>query len=287
MTSRISTRSLLTAVLAAFVVAACAAPAAAGQPVQTPLFDKFNFRVEASWADLSTEIRIDSELLGTGTKLNFEDDLDLDGSKIIPSFQFEWQIARKHRLGIRWQTIDRSSSAQALTEIHWGDDVIPINADISLGYDISQGFIDYTYYPWVRDNWAIGFGIGLRWMDVKAILRWQDEGNQIDKTSEAKGSGPLPYIYGEYRTVFADNWRVIAGLGWLSVTIGDIDGTQVVAHGSIEYLLGDRWSFGGQINLSSVDVDWDGLENEEGQSIYTGSITMDINDISFFARVRF
>jgi len=282
-----SIRLLSFLTLAGVLIVVSATPLLAKQPVQTPLFDKFNFRVEATWADLSTEIRIDSELLGTGTKLNFEDDLDLDGNKVIPSFQFEWQIARKHRLGIRWQTIDRSSSAQALKEIHWGDDVIPINADISLGYDISQGFIDYTYYPWVRENWAVGFGIGVRWMDIKAILRWQDEENEIDRASEAKGSGPLPYIYGEYRTVFAQNWRVIAGFGWLSVTVGDIDGSQLVAHGSIEYLLGERWSFGAQLNLSSIDVDWEGLENQEGVSIYTGALTMDINDFSVFARVRF
>jgi len=283
----LSTRLLSFLTLAGSLVIGSAAPLLAKDPIQTPLFDTFNFRIEASWADLSTEIRIDSELLGTGTKLNFEDDLDLDAKKVIPSFQFEWQIAEHHRLGVRWQDIDRSSSAQALTEIHWGDDVIPIDADISLGYDISQVFIDYTYYPWVHETWAAGLGIGVRWMRIEAALRWQDEGNQIDTTSEAKGSGPLPYIYGEYRTVLAENWRLIAGLGWLSVTVGDIDGSQIVAHASIEYLLGERWSFGAQLNLSAIDVDWNGLENEEGQPIYTGALTMDIDDFSVFARVRF
>ncbi len=283
-----ASRRLVLPITLAVVLLTVSIPVMAGQPIQTPLFDKFSFDVEASWADLGTTIRIDSPALGKGTTLNFEDDLDLDGNKVIPSFQFQWQIARKHHLGIRWQKIDRSSSSQALKEIQWGDDVIPVSADISLGYDISQAYIDYAYYPWVRDNWAIGFGIGLRWIDIKAILHWQDQNNEeIERTSEAKGSGPLPYVYGEYRTVFATNWRVIAGVGWLSVTVGDIDGSQLVGHASIEYLLGERWAFGAQIDLSTIDVDWDGLENAEGESVLKGSINMDINDLSFFARVRF
>ena len=34
-------------------------------------------------------------VLGAGTTLNFEDDLDLDSSKVIPTLAFEWQIARQ------------------------------------------------------------------------------------------------------------------------------------------------------------------------------------------------
>ncbi len=118
----------------------------------------------------TTEIRLDSEALGRGTTLNFEDDLDLDPSKTIPTLSFEWQIARKHKLGVRWQDISRDSSSQALTEIHWGDEIIPIDADISLGFDITQYFVDYAYYPWVKERWAAGFGLGLRLMTLQATL---------------------------------------------------------------------------------------------------------------------
>ena len=95
-----------------------------------PLFDKFNVKLEGSWVGLSTQLRLDSELLGKGTTLSFEDDLDLDKNKIIPTLSFQWQIAKKHKLGFRWQDISRDSSAQALTEIQWGDEIIPAIAGI-------------------------------------------------------------------------------------------------------------------------------------------------------------
>ena len=270
------------------VLVCLAAVPAQAQHEYEPLFDKFNLQIEASWMDISTGIRLDSELLGEGTTLNFENDLGLATDKIIPTVAFQWQIAKRHRLGVRWQDINRDSNSQALTDINWGDEVIPIDAQIALGFDIEQIFIDYAYYPWVKEKWAVGFGLGLRWMTLQATLAWQIE-SEISGggSSDVKGSGPLPYLYFEYRRMFSDNWRFITGLGWLGVSIGDIDGTQWVAQVSIEYLAGNRWSFGAAINGATVDVDWKGLENAEAQPIYTGAINMDIADISVFMRVRF
>lgn len=251
-----------------------------------PLFDKFNFKVEGSWVDLSTEFRLDSELLGRGTALNFEDDLDLDASKTIPTLAFEWQIARKHRLGVRWQDISRTSSAQALTEIQWGDRIIPVDADISLGFDITQTFVDYAYFPWVKDRWAAGFGIGLRVMRIQATLGWRGGNLELEGSSDVKGTGPLPYLYFEYRRLLTDNWRLMAGLGWLKVTIDDIDGGQDIGRLGIEYLAGRRWAFGAAVNLAMVDVDWTAISVEE-QDVLSAAVSMDVNDFSVFVRVRF
>jgi hypothetical protein len=268
------------------IVMVLAAIPAEAQREFEPLFDKFNFKLEGSWVGLKTEIRLDSEVLGRGTTLNFEDDLDLDSSKTIPTLSFEWQIARKHKLGVRWQDISRDSTAQALTEIQWGDEIIPIDANITLGFDITQAFIDYAYYPWVKDRWAAGFGIGFRWMDIQATLSYQDEMNEVEGSTDVKGSAPLPYFYFEYRRLFSDHWRFIAGLGWLYIKIDDVEGGQFIGRAGIEYLAGKRWSFGAAINIAQAGVDWTAIATEE-QDILNARIELDINDFSVFARVRF
>ncbi len=254
---------------------------------QEPLFDRFNLRLEGSWVALKTDIRLDSEALGRGTTLSFEDDLDLDSSKIIPSLAFEWQISRRHKLGVRWQEIDRSSSAQALTEIRWGDEVIPIDADINLGFDIRQAFIDWAYYPWVKEQWAAGFGLGVRWMKISASLAWDERTLGEGGATDATGTGPLPYLYFEYRRMLSESWRFKTGLGWLQVKVGDIDGGQWVVNANIEYLLGRHWGFGGGFNLSTIDVDWTGVETENSVSVLTAAIDFDVNDFSVFVRLRF
>ena len=277
---------VVTGAMCVVFVCMAAVPARA-QSEYGPLFDKFNFQVEGSWVDLSTEIRLDSELLGEGTTLNFESELGLASSKTIPTLAFQWQIAKRHRVGVRWQDINRSSSSQALTDIQWGDEIIPIEAEINLGFDLTQAFIDYAYYPWVKERWAAGFGLGLRWMDLQATLAWDSEGPTGEGSTDAKGTGPLPYLYFEYRRLFSDHWRFMTGLGWLSVKVGDIDGTQWVGHVGIEYLVGDRWSVGGGLNLATIDVDWAGVQTETDESLLTAAIGMDVNDFSIFARVRF
>jgi hypothetical protein len=288
MSSRIRIQWPVVAVaIAAVTILTVATPAEAQRDFE-PLFDKFNLKLEGSWVGLTTEIRLDSELLGEGTTLNFEDDLDLGPSKTIPTLAFEWQIAKKHKLGVRWQDITRDSTSQALTEIQWGDETIPINADISLGFDVTQAFIDYTYYPWVKDRWAAGFGLGLRWMDIQATLSYRGETDEdeVEGSSDVKGSAPLPYLYFEYRRLFSERWRFITGLGWLYISIDDVSGGQWIGKVGIEYLAGKRWAFGAAINVATIDVDWDAIKTEE-VDVLNLALKMDINDFSVFVRVRF
>jgi len=265
----------------AVLLLSVATPAAAQRGYE-PLFDKFSLRLEGSWLATSTVVRLDSETLGRGTSLDFEDDLDLDANSTIPSVAFEWQIAKRHKLGVRWQDLGRNSTSQALEEIHWGDEVIPIDADISLGFDVTQYYVDYAYFPWVKESWAAGFGLGVRVMELSATLAWTEQ--DLEGSSEAKGTGPLPYIYFEYRRLFSDDWRFVAGFGWLQVKVGDVDGGQYVGRLGIEYLLGDHWGFGLAGNYSRIDVDWTNLGPTEGAN---ATITMDVNDVSLFALFRF
>jgi hypothetical protein len=272
------------------VLSAAAAPVEA-QSSDTPLFDRFSLKLEGSWVALNTQIRLDSEALGRGTTLDFESDLGLGKSKIIPTLDFAWHITRKHKLAVRWQDINRDSSAQALTEIQWGDYVIPVDADIALGFDITQVFIDYTHYFWAKERWAAGFGIGIRWMDIAATLTWNENNIQEGGSTDVQGTGPLPYLYFEYRRMFSEHWRFKAGLGWFYLKIGDIKGGQWIGRVDAEYLLGKRWALGGALNGSNISVDWEGLKDHlvtgGGESLLTAALDMGINDFSIFVRLRF
>jgi hypothetical protein len=278
------TRTFLWVAVLCGSLALAAVPAEA-QSTYGPLFDKFNLQIEASWINIDTEIRLDSEVLGEGTTVNFEN-LGLAADKTIPTLAFQWQISKRHRVGVRWQNIDRTSTTQVDEEIHWGDEIIPVDATLDLGIDITQFYVDYAFYPWVKERWAAGFGLGFRWIDLNTKFAWEGANVAEDGGSDTAASAPLPYLYFEYRRLFSDHWRFLTGLGWLSVKVGDIDGTQWVGHVGIEYLAGDRWSFGAGFNLATVDVDWAGIEVDQGNAL-NGSIAWDIDDISVFARVRF
>ncbi len=258
-------------------------PVVAGQGVYEPLFDTFNFRLEGSWLELATTIRLDSTSLGKGTTLSFEEDLGLDTNKMIPTLSFEWQISRKHRVGARWQDITRESSTQILEEIRWGDEIIPIDAEVALGFDIEQFFLDYTYYPWVKDRWAGGFGFGLRYMDLLTIL--SVDGDTLEDQVDV--AAPLPYFSFEYRRILAKNWRLKAQLGWFYLSLRDVAGGQWIGRMAAEYITKRRWGFGVALNASAVNVDWTGINNPDGEHELEAKIDLDINDISLYVRIRF
>ncbi len=279
-------RSFILGFVCVALVLAVSAPAEA-QRAYEPLFDKFNFKAELSAVGMKTSVGLFSVELDQGATLNFEDDLNLGDRETIPSLDFEWQIGKRHRLAGRWQALNRDSNAQALTDIDWGDETIPINADITLAFDLSQFFIDYTYYPWVKERWALGFGIGLRWMDISSTLAWTLDTGQVEEGRQnADVTAPLPYLYFEYRRLLTENWRMILGAGWLDITIGDISGSQYIGRAGIEYLIGKRWSVGGAFNMANVDVSADNID-DDGLGTLNLKIDMDIWDISLFGRVRF
>lgn len=259
------------------------APSVPAQGIEDPLFDRFNFRLEGSWLALATTIRLDSATLGKGTTLSFEDDFGLDTNQMIPTLSFEWQVSRKHRIGARWQDITRASSTQVLEEIRWGDEIIPIDAQVSLGFDIQQVFVDYTYYPWVKRGWAGGVGFGLRWMDLVTALTV----DTIEVEDQVDVTAPLPYINFEFRRMLGERWRFKAGLGWFYLGLGDISGGQWIGRLAAEYITERRWGFGVAVNASAINVDWTGIENPDGENDLAAMIDLDINDVSLYVRIRF
>jgi hypothetical protein len=272
-----------------FVALAFSASAPAeAQREYEPLFDKFNFKAELSWVGMKTSIGLFEQDTGEGGVLNFEDDLNLGDQQTIPSLDFEWQIAKRHRVAARWQNLNRDSNAQALTNIEWGDETIPIDADITLAFDTMQLFVDYTFYPWVKERWAAGFGLGLRWMDLGTTLTWRLESGGVEEGSQDLDvSAPLPYINFEYRRLLTERWRMIFLVGWLDITIGDVGGGQYIGKLGFEYLLGKRWAVGGGVNYAAIDVDAENIEGELELVTLRATLDMDIWDLSIFGRVRF
>lgn len=255
----------------------------AGQSIEEPLFDRFNFKLEGSAVGMTTAINLGSTTLGKGTTLNFEDDLGLDDRKWIPTLSFEWQISRKQRLAARWQDIPRGSNTQVLEEIEWGDEIIPIESQVSLDFQVEQIFIDYTYYPWVKEQWAAGFGLGFRWMDLLAAL----DVDGLELEDQIDVAAPLPYIYFEYRRIVSDRWVFKGGFGWFYLDLGDISGGQWIGRLAAEYITDRRWGFGIALNGSAINVDWAGIENPDGENELKARIDMDINDLSLYVRIRF
>ena len=268
-------RATLIALALIVTVAASTAPTVAQE---YPLIDRFSLALTGSNIGLSTEIRLDSRELGLGTTINFEDDLGLDSSKIIPTLTFQARLGRRHVIDGFWGSADRDSTSQALQEIQFGDIIIPGGSQVALSYEQEQFSLGYSYYFLLRERWGLGLRAGARYLSVTAILSVRT----LDLEEEADAAYPLPFLGFSFRYGISKNnrWRLISNFGWLSVEVGDVDGSQYILNASVEHLTWKHFGFGVGFNLSTIDATVDDTED------FVGSLDISATQIGIFGRAR-
>ena len=89
--------------------------------------DRFSFSIGAFITDRDTDARLDSQTLGQGTDIDFEDDLDLDSSGTVFRLDAFYRFNRRHRIDFAIFDLSRDSSATINESIQFGDDVFNIN----------------------------------------------------------------------------------------------------------------------------------------------------------------
>lgn len=258
------------------------AAAAPAQAQEYSLFDRFSIGLGGGTLEIDTVVRLDATDGSIGTELDFEKNLALDGSQIEPAFLFEWHFARRHNLLLRYDSTGRNSATQVLTEIRFGDLVIPVDADVAVTYDIEEILVGYTYYPWLRDRWAAGFGLGLRLLDLTStieIVNLPPGASQIVLQERASATAPLPFLNFDYRYAIAPTWRFIGSLGLLDASIDDFKGSQTVAALNVEHLAWKNFSWGLSAGFSAVDV-------EAKDSDWVGRVKLDIIRLGAFVKGR-
>jgi len=262
--------------LVCVAVALVAGSAVPGSAQDDQIFDRFSIAAEVSWVNLDTNLRLDSKTLGVGTELDFESDGGLASSKTVPSLSFDWQIARRHRLGGWWQNVDRSNTTQILKEIRFGDQVFPVNELVTFGLGEEEIGLSYTYFLNRRERFAFGLGGGVRTLRVSARLAARN----LELASKGEFTGPLPFVWAELRSAVGSRWRFIGNLGLFYISIGDFTGRQLVLDTSMEHLTLEWLSLGGGLRIGHVNVDVE-------TSTYAGAANVNIGSARVFARARF
>ncbi len=267
--------------LALFAAVALIAPPAAAQQGEYQLFDRFSIALEGSWATMDTNLRLDSELLGKGTELDFESDGGLPSSEVVPSLSFEWMMGRRHRLNGWWVNVDRDSFNTLLEEIRFGDEVFPIDEEVRFLFGSEEFGLGYTYYLSRTPRHAFGLGGGFRTLKVTVGLAAQD----LEISEEGDFTAPLPYFLLEYRFGISPKWRLVSDLGVFYISIGDFSGSQLVLDAWVEYLASRRFSVGGGLRGARVDADM--TTGTEIAGDFTGAVKMSIASGRLFVRLRF
>ncbi|HEV2430943.1 MAG TPA: hypothetical protein VGT43_05480 [Burkholderiales bacterium] len=205
----------------AVIAAATAAGAAEGDiPDHPALTAKWYFGAGLFIPKTTTEARLTSSTLGAGAIIDFEDSLGMDDEKEVPGFMARWRINHRWRVEAEYFELKRSATRGTNREIQWGDQVFPINTQVSSEFNFSDLRVSVGYSFFRTKDKELGAGIGFHVASYEASLRTASLGSDSEDVT-----APLPVLtmYGQF--ALTDRWAVSARLDRLSLDYDKYEGS--------------------------------------------------------------
>ncbi len=233
--------------------------------------------------NLSTEVRVDGRGGIIGTRLNFEDDLNLDDNKDTFNAALRWRFKERHFLELEYFRLDRSGFRRLDGEIRFGEDVFPIGADIRSSFTTEVTRLGYSYRIVRNRDWGLAVGAGLHVTRLGTALTEVAFDNidvPIEETEIAKVTAPLPVIgFGGARRL-GTKWALLARAQVFSVDFDDIDGT--ITHGALyfEHDTFERFGIG-------FGYDWFVVDVKTEDDFWRGSAQVRFHGPMFFLKGSF
>jgi hypothetical protein len=134
------------AALGAAAIIALAMPAAAQSYTDVKGMDeRFRLDLGGFYQNFDTTLRLDSTALGTGTEINFEDDLGQDAHKTSFRASGYWRFGRHGRFDFGVLTFSRSNTTTISRDIEFGDHVYHAGATVDSRMTGTQVDAYYAY----------------------------------------------------------------------------------------------------------------------------------------------
>ena len=207
--------------VALLLLAAAAAPVLAQEiPSHPALQDRFWLGAGAFFPQTNTQASLTSNRTGAGTTIDFEQALDLERSKTVPSFVGRWRIGERWRIDAEYFQLNRSSERAVDREIVWGDQTIPVNANVQSKFNFSDLRVSAGYSFFRRKDKELGVGLGLHMAAYDVSLTTANFGSEGEDVL-----APLPVlsIYGQF--ALTDAWAVGARLDRFSLSYDKYEGS--------------------------------------------------------------
>ncbi len=228
-------------------------------------YDRSSAHLGTYIASYDTDMLLASDLTGTGTPVNAEDDFGLDDSTASVLLHFDRRFADKHRVDFAFYDLSRDGAGTIDREIDFGDITIPIGADVDSTFDYRVGKLTYSYS--LRQTRTIDFAVaaGIYFADYDVDVTNLDNGEREGED----GFSPFPLI--GLRGSYMFSPRLIANgyIEYLTIDTSDTDATYIDTTVSIEYRRWDRLGVGAAYNFVNIDGE-DKDSDDEADFQYDG-----------------
>jgi len=236
---------------------------------QSSIDDRFSVSLGAFVTDRDTDTRLDSNTLGPGTEIDFEEDLGLDSSDSVFRLDGHFRFNEKHRVNFAVFDLSRDSSKAIQRDIQYGDEIFVIDTAVNTNIDLTIYKLAYTYSFMQRDNGYLGATLGAYVADTKLGLSEQNLGQAEVRELTA----PLPVIgfRGEYE--FTDRLTLNASGEFFAIEFDDVDGSLVDLYLGLDFQIIEHVAIG--LAYNNVNIDVDATKSDFGGSLdwqYDGAL---------------
>jgi hypothetical protein len=243
------------------VVLGCvlAAPAALAQDKYTRadgIRDKFTFRAGMFFANHNTFTRLQPSVGPEVPGVDLETDTKFSDSTNDFRAQVGFKLGRRHQLKLSFVNMNRDTTTTISGEIEWGDEVFPINSEVTGFWDTQVIKLDYEYAIIKRERVDVHLGLGVFIMRVASGLDLAGGGVGVRVGEDVRKTAPLPMLGAGVDWNFSDRWMFRGNVQLLGISIDDtVDGSWIEARGAVEYSFADHFGLGAGFVLADVDVD--------------------------------
>jgi hypothetical protein len=231
---------------------------------QEPLPDKFKIDVGAFFitrTDTSVALAATAGPIGVGAAIDFEEQLGLEDSDVVPRIDGYWRFGKKSRLDFSYWKLDRDDVRVVSEVIEVGDIIIPKDAAVATTFDTETLKAAYGLSFYNVPKAEIGFAFGLHLTSIDLTVT-QLTGAGAGAAETADGTVPLPTFGFYFRYNMAKRWRFVGRSEVFYLEFEDFEGNFTDTKLSFEHQTWKNAGFGFGFNRLNLDLEADPSDDD-------------------------
>jgi hypothetical protein len=234
-----------------------------------PLEEHFSLALGTFFLSSDTTVRADAFESGEpGTPIDYEDTFGLEDDSVF-RIDGSWRMGKRHLLRIMYFESERSRRRVIDEEIHFGDEVFPVNADVRGDFDFDITELAYEYVFMLRDDYQLGasFGIhnaGFR-IRLSADVTTPGGGANVALDETARTNAPLPVLGIRGRWQLAEKLYALAHAQYFQLGFDDYEGDIQDYEAALVWQLTRHVGMGAAYNIFQTRIETDGADHFRGR----------------------
>lgn len=245
-------------------------------------WERYGFTFGGFVADLSSDIRLGSDRLGTGVDVNLEDALGLDTTSRVlrVGAAVRFGKSRRHQAEFSWFQLNRDATKTLGRDVVIDNVVYPIGSTVDSFLDVQIWKAAYNYSFFLDDRINLAAGLGVFVMPIKYGVT----ASGIGETGEDI-TAPLPVIGLRADFALTRKWFLRQTVDLFYLKVGDFKGAIVNSTTAVEYKPWKNLGFGLAANSFQLEIE---AKGEDYPNIdFVGNIKFDYVGLLLYGKLYY